>query len=106
MSNLIRKILKHSTDFTHWKYLIKNNFNLGNIVGNSGDLKLEELHLERSELEARCTLLLQKQRCVQSMMTDLTRNIKQMEFDIVQMNKLAGTVSTKQRQAEESHNKT
>ncbi|KAM8713992.1 hypothetical protein ACLKA7_014192 [Drosophila subpalustris] len=56
-------------------------------MGNSLDLKLEELRLERSELEARAKTLMQKQRSAESMLTDLTRSIKQMEFDIVQMEK-------------------
>ncbi|XP_034479953.1 uncharacterized protein LOC117785820 [Drosophila innubila] len=87
MSNLIRKILNQTKDITNWKFLIKNNFNLANVMGNSLDLKLEELRLERSQLEARAKTLMQKQRSAESMLTDLTRNIKQMEFDIVQMEK-------------------
>ncbi|KAH8370598.1 hypothetical protein KR093_004267 [Drosophila rubida] len=56
-------------------------------MGNSLDLKLEELRLERSQLEARSKTLMQKQRSAESMLTDLTRSIKQMEYDIVQMQK-------------------
>ncbi|TDG51562.1 hypothetical protein AWZ03_002022 [Drosophila navojoa] len=91
MANLIRKILKQTKDFTQWKYLIKSNFNLANVMRNSTDLELEELRLERAELEARSKLLWQRQRCVESMLTDLTRSIKQMEFDIdlMQMQKPA-----------------
>lgn len=85
MSKLIRKILQHTKGLTNWKFLIKHNFNLANFMGNNLDLKLEELRLERSQLEARSKTLMQKQRSAESMLTDLTRSIKQMEFDIVQM---------------------
>ncbi|XP_060651890.1 uncharacterized protein LOC132788473 [Drosophila nasuta] len=83
MSKLIRKFLSQTKDLTNWKYLIKSNFNLV----NSLDLKLEELRLERSQLEARSKTLLQKQRSTECMLTDLTRSIKQLEYDIVQMQK-------------------
>ncbi|KAH8299513.1 hypothetical protein KR044_002159 [Drosophila immigrans] len=56
-------------------------------MGNSLDLKLEELRLERSQLEARFKTLMQKQRSAESTLTDLTRSIKQLEYDIVQAQK-------------------
>lgn len=83
--------------------MIKSNFNLANVMGTTADLELEELRLvrsiiahmyiwehiaivaylqERTELEARSKVLHQRQRCIESMLTDLTRSIKQMEFDI------------------------
>ncbi|XP_023177328.1 uncharacterized protein LOC111603808 [Drosophila hydei] len=82
MANLIRKILNQTKDLTQWRYLIKSNFNLANVMGTTADLELEELRLERTELEARSKVLHQRQRCIESMLTDLTRSIKQMEFDI------------------------
>ncbi|EDW61993.1 uncharacterized protein [Drosophila virilis] len=102
MSNIIRKILKQTKDLTNWKFLIKNNFNLANVMGNSVDLKLEELRLERNELEARSKVLMQRQRCVESMLTDLTRSIKQMEFDIdvMQMQKPAEIAPQEQASTE------
>ncbi|KAH8410902.1 hypothetical protein KR222_007610, partial [Zaprionus bogoriensis] len=44
-----------------------------------------QLLQERGQLETRSKALMQKQRSAESMLTDLTRSIKQMESDIEQM---------------------
>ncbi|XP_017835819.1 uncharacterized protein LOC108595159 isoform X2 [Drosophila busckii] len=84
MSNLIRRLLNSTKALANWKFIIKSNFNLEKIMNGNMDLKLEELRLERAELLARTKLLATKQRCLESTLTDLTRSIKQMEFDIQQ----------------------
>ncbi|XP_023036859.2 uncharacterized protein LOC6652142 isoform X2 [Drosophila willistoni] len=86
MAHLLRRFMNKFEGVLIGKYFIKSSINMPKMFrSNSGDidayLKMEELRTERQELQAHAGKLAMQQRSLEVMLTELTRCIKQMEFD-------------------------
>ncbi|XP_030387115.1 uncharacterized protein LOC115633778 [Scaptodrosophila lebanonensis] len=92
MAQIIRNFLNQAKFLPFWAMMVRNS------VGELQPTKLELLQAERDQLATRCGTLWVQQRNIEVQLTELTRCIKRIEFDIRLQEKLNPKVENKAKQ--------